>query len=66
MEVNMSQLEQILFVLDAIDDRLDRVAVEVPPTVLNRLGDRLQRIADHAYSMASDDAQIDLPLDMAA
>ena len=62
----MSQLEQILFVLDAIDDRLGRVSAEVPPTVLNRLGDRLQRMADHAYSMAGDDAQIDLPLDMAA
>lgn len=62
----MSQLEQILFVLDAVDVRLDRVLVEAPPTDLNKLGDRLQRLADHAYSLAADDAQIDLPLDMAA
>ena len=62
----MSQLEQILFVLDAIDDRLDRVSAEVPPPVFNKLGDRLQRLADHAYSMAIDDAQIDLPLGMVA
>lgn len=62
----MSQMEQIYFVLDAIDDRLGWVALDIPVAELNRLGDRIQRLADHTYSIAADDAQIDLPLDMAA